>query len=692
MSKQHWKFPGGDPVLDLTRDIYNVESTPLLTHWLRTYEHNRVHRGSKEGVKYMRQLYTQAIQFALYQPITCIPFRKSDRDGICKDLKPFKTFLRASVPEARSALAVLRQFELIQIEPDNDLSTVTDPCPKQPRFLQRKFEGFCKRHLRKYLPLIEMKKPMDHLTTKKGPSKQGALLSWRSDLWNLHPDMLETIVTLAEQLSDDKFRSRVNRLLNEIGPQSPAPTSRLQVFPAPGGKTRIIAIYDYWSQRVLKSLHKAIFNNLPKIESDCTYGHESAAEWLKTLPKGTEVFSFDLTAATDRIPMWIHRCVLRETLVHEQRVLIPLIEKILLREFSLSWDMTKRVTYNCGQPMGAYGSWALLAYSHHAIARYCGCTSADYRIIGDDIVIKGMSGKRYREFMKMISVSISENKSIVSRRSFKSVVGEVAKRLIRDGQEISPPTANLLRKAKADWRIGPVLLEDLVRRGWYPLEQHPVAAFLNHFYSKKWARNVVSVLTFPYGRGSKALSLLRGVLEPISPWKEYCQRELAINFVRYRLALLNRTASRLIKGNEPYDILAGGGPQIRIRDYAEIEDSPEKTIRAFMAQSMIETFELLQGKLKDLNNPEVQPEEVQLEILDEELFCPDISLNFIEKKYQRQNFFSNTLLDLKRRFDNGTLESFVLKYERPPFMTIVSHTDDELSEAEEDWEVVDFDF
>lgn len=690
----------GNPINWISRCVYNVNLAPLLNHWSKIFDSNKLNRGRREAIKYMKSLYTQAVQYSLYQEVTCIPFRKSDRDGICKDLKPFKLYLRSNEPEqTRAALSVLRQFELYQVEPSHDISTVTQPCSTQDELLVKKFRKFLKNEGNKFLYPLELKEPKDHLTSKKGPTSKQALLSWYDDFKNLTSEQKEDIILLSENFGEKGLRDRFKRFDQLTLDYKESTSTRLQVFSAPGGKTRIIAIYDYWSQRVLKSLHQAMFRNLPRMKADCTYSHISAAEWLKSIPEGTATYSFDLTAATDRIPMWIHEAVLETVLEPKQRVIIPIIKRILLREFNLSWNLTKRVTYSCGQPMGAYASWALLAYSHHAIARYCGARSHEYRIIGDDIVIIGTAGRRYASMIGKIGVSISQSKSIISPVSLPFVVGEVAKRLIRNKREISPPTPNLILQSFKDWRIFPMLLEDLVVRD-NTLEHTPLVALLHHFFSKKWYSNVVSVLTFPYGRSTKAREIIRGVLADVCPWKEFSHAELAKDFVRYRIAKLYRTAGKLSKVSSPYDILAWGGPPCL--QSTEVQDSPISAVRRMMASKLIDTIETLRNKERLL---EVLPaSEVSLDILDEELYCPDfLNFKFLEVKYQRQHFFSSLVLELHKKLESNSLREYIEMY-TPPFSTLVDQDlipeDEQLEPSllssqdddDDDFELLDFEF
>jgi hypothetical protein len=72
----------------------------------------------------------------------------------------------------------------------------------------------------------------------------------------------------------------------------------------PGGKTRLFAIGDYWRQTSLKSLHdflmKCLENNS---RTDGTYNQNSAFQRILSV-KSKYMFSFDLSKASDRIPLY----------------------------------------------------------------------------------------------------------------------------------------------------------------------------------------------------------------------------------------------------------------------------------------------------------------------------------------------------------------------------------------------------
>lgn len=72
----------------------------------------------------------------------------------------------------------------------------------------------------------------------------------------------------------------------------------------PAGKVRVFAIADVWTQSVLEPLHDMIFKILEKMECDGSFDQNGALNRLKDKVRiGETVYSYDLSAATDRLPV-----------------------------------------------------------------------------------------------------------------------------------------------------------------------------------------------------------------------------------------------------------------------------------------------------------------------------------------------------------------------------------------------------
>lgn len=72
------------------------------------------------------------------------------------------------------------------------------------------------------------------------------------------------------------------------------------------GKTREVAIGDYYSQAALLPLHNFLYKQLARIHQDCT---QDQTKLFYSLEKsiGSSYHSIDLTAFTDRFPIEINK-------------------------------------------------------------------------------------------------------------------------------------------------------------------------------------------------------------------------------------------------------------------------------------------------------------------------------------------------------------------------------------------------
>jgi len=225
---------------------------------------------------------------------------------------------------------------------------------------------------------------------------------------------------------------------------------KLGVVKDQAGKSRIVGITNYWIQVALKPLHNLILSVLERIPMDGTFNQEAPLKRLIELaPSGTIFHSFDLSAATDRLPIDVQAQILD--------ILFPRLGthwKELLN--SIWWAYRgKDYKYAVGQPMGAYSSWAMLALTHHVLVQVAALRAGKFRftmyaVLGDDIVISDDAvASEYLAIMQYLGVSINLSKSVESPRFL-----EFAKRWMGpDGVQITP--------------IGPGLLLRLIRNKFY---------------------------------------------------------------------------------------------------------------------------------------------------------------------------------------------------------------------------------
>jgi hypothetical protein len=223
---------------------------------------------------------------------------------------------------------------------------------------------------------------------------------------------------------------------------------------------------DIFTQWILSPLHHALFAVLRKIPQDGTFDQVKPVKELieRCETKGVrQVYSYDLSAATDRLPVVLQEWLLaaftgrayaeswRAVLCDRWYRLPQAFSKTFgPRAFSsLDGESPKgglkfkdaTVKYAVGQPMGALSSWAMLAMTHHAIVQFAAYRMGwrswftDYAVLGDDIVIANSNvAAEYVKIMKEIGVDIGFHKSVIS----DNLSLEFAKRFFYRGKEVTP--------------------------------------------------------------------------------------------------------------------------------------------------------------------------------------------------------------------------------------------------------------
>lgn len=242
--------------------------------------------------------------------------------------------------------------------------------------------------------------------------------------------------------------------------------SKLVFLSEGGGKTRTIAIGDYWTQLSLYTLHKYCMQCLRQLsKTDFTFNHQGGADLLKSLTKEGkyDIFSLDLKSATDRFPAFLQKTLLAE-------IIGPLaadawMKVMTNRDFGNGTDV--KVRYGCGQPMGLLSSWAVFSLTHHAIIEYCAFKEGlpafrEYIMLGDDVVIYDIRvANRYLKVMSQLGVDISIPKSFISKAEDPNHIAEFAKQIMLNGQNLSPIPIKMLNEVTEDIYMFPDLIKFL---------------------------------------------------------------------------------------------------------------------------------------------------------------------------------------------------------------------------------------
>jgi hypothetical protein len=349
--------------------------------------------------------------------------------------------------------------------------------------------------------------PSHHeLRSKMGPN--GQALTWAAvdyialDKQGLLPTLHEyCILSNSGELAAELLQLQSQWELDE---PIPACSGRISVKQELGGKDRLFAICDYWTQIALHPLHDKLASILKTIREDGTFGQETAANQIKEWTRESEpLFSLDLKSATDRFPVTLLTKLLG-SLTNSSPFGKAWCNLISNRPFRFQ---KRDLRWAVGQPLGAYSSWPMFALAHHLVvrmaAKLAGVSKPQYRLLGDDIVIKGERlATHYREVMAGLGVEFTLSKSLqgVNRAEF-------AKRLFLHGLEVTPIPIKLVSKSIGDYRLSATLLATMVTRTlWTPecsISAVPTfTALFRGIYSRKivekaWKICMVSLLTNP---------------------------------------------------------------------------------------------------------------------------------------------------------------------------------------------------
>nr|QUE49179.1 MAG: RNA-dependent RNA polymerase [Sclerotinia sclerotiorum mitovirus 37] len=252
---------------------------------------------------------------------------------------------------------------------------------------------------------------------------------------------------------------------------------RLSFKEEAAGKVRVFAITDAVTQSVMAPLSDAIFSCLRRVPQDGTFNQSAPLDRLRLLKsegklEGQKFYSYDLSAATDRLPVDLQ---------------VQILSIYLGERFGSLWKsvMTDRdwmakvetvpglpaeeelFRYRVGQPMGALSSWGMLALTHHYVVRLAArrvglLDFGDYAILGDDVVIANdLVARSYHSIVvDILGVKINMSKTLVSEHSF-----EFAKRLVSRNIELTPLGASNALVALQSLSGVPSLLRDLSNKG-----------------------------------------------------------------------------------------------------------------------------------------------------------------------------------------------------------------------------------
>lgn len=393
----------------------------------------------------------------------------------------FRMRIRAGDPRAiRLALTFLGLYRVLKFPGTLNVQTITNVSTatgELDRYLQGMIPLFVRRFVldrftrNQIWTLLHKYSEMTILPIfKGGPGASGVLGLWNTHpitvlkaLFGLHrqPVLWEAFTSLIDIMGNRPVQLLVDLLLNlrfigEFLPRqfdadgNKLPKRRIEPLRSlgklgtkqePAGKIRVFAMVDAWTQWTLNPLHKLIFTILRGIPMDGTFDQMRPLKYVKPI---SGLWSLDLSAATDRLPLSIQKELIAHLLNHEFAG--HWARLLTYRDYVLrvSDNFTMFIRYAVGQPMGALSSWASLAFTHHFLVqcaawragRPFGSLYTNYAVLGDDVVIGDRDvAIQYLQIMKSLGVGVNTSKSLLSHLG---TTMEFAKKTIVNGVDCSP--------------------------------------------------------------------------------------------------------------------------------------------------------------------------------------------------------------------------------------------------------------
>lgn len=184
--------------------------------------------------------------------------------------------------------------------------------------------------------------------------------------------------------------------------------------------------------------------------TDGTYNQTAP---LKRLEGKKHLYSFDLKAATDLLPIQLSGCLLSGVFGDDLGgIWTKIMSNVAFRvpePHSVKTQKAHLYRFTKGQPLGFYSSWPVFSLTHHALVwiaawrAYPGRLFLDYAILGDDIVIADSNvAREYQKILSDAEVIISKE---LSALILETGCASFAKRFMVDNctVDLSPVSAKV---------------------------------------------------------------------------------------------------------------------------------------------------------------------------------------------------------------------------------------------------------
>jgi hypothetical protein len=286
---------------------HTIVYSDMVNHYVK-------HNGVDYTIKIIKQLKNYVERYSMGLEVEPIRFLKSNKRGFPNLLRPYKGFISGSPSQKRAVVSLFKIVDNLTVEPKMDTTSITAPStgvipPEMVKYAED-FNGI-RKYSESYTNI--------HLSSKAGPNGKATICRIK-DLQALssEPEILQALCNLHSASGIGVWLKEVVNRKKHFD-DGIYRSCKLSLIRDKAGKTRVIAIGDYWSQSALKPIHNWLITRLKRITSDATHSQGIAKRHITAkLNKANFVGTADLSRATDRFPAALTASILRKKLGDEK--------------------------------------------------------------------------------------------------------------------------------------------------------------------------------------------------------------------------------------------------------------------------------------------------------------------------------------------------------------------------------------
>lgn len=315
-----------------------------------------------------------------------------------------------------------------------------------------------------------------HISSSSGPNGRPALLFLPLDALAIsrNKELFKAIILLGDKFGIKNIDTTINDCVSKMDEETIknytenldkskiVKDSKLEVFEEVGGKWRVVAIVDIFSQTVLNPVHE-VFSTISEhlVNTSAHYDQDSAFMRLYDISLNTRFLgTIDLTSATDLLYLKLLQKVVDTIFLktHGLKGVGQMWADVISnkRDFIVNkFEDLGLFKYKIGQPMGAKSSWVVMHITLIVLAMQAEINVSNkghnieydqFSICGDDSEFcNELVYHEYKNILNKLKIKINESKSFFTNQPSQNTIlfGEYLKRFVYIDQVFRPISPRL---------------------------------------------------------------------------------------------------------------------------------------------------------------------------------------------------------------------------------------------------------